>query len=98
MNLEYKEKSPIHFQPKVHVIHKILHMKTFVKPINVKIAMKIQIIKLNCALIMFFIANYIRTPSSMTINQGIHKMSFCNQNFTLDYQACFISKCYPYNM
>jgi len=95
MNMEYKEKNPVHFQPKVHVTHKILHMKTFVKPINVKIAMKIQIIELNCALIIFFIANNPRTP---IINQGNHKVSFYNQNFTLDYQACFISKCYPYNM
>jgi hypothetical protein len=95
MNMEYKEKSPVHFQPKVHVIHKILHMKTFVKPINVKITMKIKIIELNCALIMFFIANNSRTRSSMIINQGIHEMSFYNENFTIDYQACFTSKMLP---
>jgi hypothetical protein len=44
MNMEYKEKNLVHFQPKVHGTYKILHMKTFVKSINVKIAMKMKII------------------------------------------------------
>jgi hypothetical protein len=43
MNLEYKEKNLVNFQPKFHGIHKILHMRTFVKPINVKTVMKLQI-------------------------------------------------------
>ncbi len=73
-------------------------MRTFVKPINVKIVMKMQIIELNCALIMLFITSNSRTLGSMTINQGIHKMLFCNQNLTLEYQACFTSKCYLYSM
>jgi hypothetical protein len=38
-----KKKNVVHFQPKVRGTHKILHVRTFVKPINVKIAMKMQI-------------------------------------------------------
>ncbi len=47
MNMKYKEKCLVHFQLKVHATHKILHMTTFVKPINVKITMKMKILELN---------------------------------------------------
>jgi hypothetical protein len=57
MKNEYEiffKKCLVHFQPKVYATHKILHMTTFVKPMNVKITMKMQILELNHVLIMRF--------------------------------------------
>jgi hypothetical protein len=99
MNLEYKFKNLVHFQPKASCnsqdfthenICKTHQCQNCYENANYRIELHF-----NPALLI--INNY-RTPSSMTINQGIHKMLFYNQNLTLAYQACLTSKCYPYNM